>query len=372
MKKINVMTVFGTRPEAIKMAPVIKTLEEHSDIFNSVVTITAQHRQMLDQILEDFQIIPTYDLDIMQKEQTLVSITNRVVTLLTEVLLKEKPDVVLVHGDTTTSFAAALSAFYQQIPVAHVEAGLRTWDKYFPFPEEMNRQMVDVLTDIYFCPTTLSKENLLKENCSENHIYVTGNTAIDAMGYTIEANYQNELLASVPTGQRIILMTMHRRENLGEPMCNVFKAIRRLVLEHEEIDVFFPMHKNPKVRTIAKNHLGDLDRVHLIEPLDVKDFQNFAAKSFIILTDSGGIQEEAPSLGVPVLVLRDNTERPEGVNAGALKLVGTEEEIVYLETKELLTNEGIYQKMACVKNPYGDGRASQRIVDALAVEFLCE
>ena len=357
MKKIKVMTVFGTRPEAIKMAPLIKVLEEQSQGFDSVVVVTAQHRQMLDQVLEDFQITPNHDLNIMKDGQTLTDITSRVLNLLTEVLVTEQPDIVLVHGDTTTSFAAALAAFYQQIPVGHVEAGLRTWQKYSPFPEEMNRQLVDVLTDIYFAPTTQSKDNLIKENHPEEHIYVTGNTAIDAMAYTVDAHYQNDLLEKIPTDQRIVLITMHRRENLGLPMTNVFKAVRRLVMEHPEIEVIFPMH------------LGELARVHLIEPLDVEDFQNFAAKSALILTDSGGVQEEAPSLGVPVLVLRDTTERPEGVAAGTLKLVGTDEQVVYQEAKTLLTDSDAYHAMAHAQNPYGDGQASRRIVEAIAYEI---
>ena len=260
-------------------------------------------------------------------------------------------------------------AFYQQIPVGNVEAGLRTWQKYSPFPEEMNRQLVDVLTDIYFAPTTQSKDNLIKENHPEEHIYVTGNTAIDAMAYTVDAHYQNDLLEKIPTDQRIVLITMHRRENLGLPMANVFKAVRRLVMEHPEIEVIFPMHKNPKVREIVAEHLGELARVHLIEPLDVKDFQNFAAKSSLILTDSGGVQEEAPSLGVPVLVLRDTTERPEGVAAGTLKLVGTDEQVVYQEAKTLLTDSDAYHAMAHAQNPYGDGQASRRIVEAIAYEM---
>lgn len=341
MKKIKVMTVFGTRPEAIKMAPLIKVLEEQSQGFDSVVVVTAQHRQMLDQVLEDFQITPNHDLNIMKDGQTLTDITSRVLNLLTEVLVTEQPDIVLVHGDTTTSFAAALAAFYQQIPVGHVEAGLRTWQKYSPFPEEMNRQLVDVLTDIYFAPTTQSKDNLIKENHPEEHIYVTGNTAIDAMAYTVDAHYQNDLLEKIPTDQRIVLITMHRRENLGLPMANVFKAVRRLVMEHPEIEVIFPMHKNPKVREIVAEHLGELARV----------------------------QEEAPSLGVPVLVLRDTTERPEGVAAGTLKLVGTDEQVVYQEAKTLLTDSDAYHAMAHAQNPYGDGQASRRIVEAIAYEM---
>ncbi|WP_348921956.1 non-hydrolyzing UDP-N-acetylglucosamine 2-epimerase [Enterococcus rotai] len=369
MKKIKVMTVFGTRPEAIKMAPLIKELAKHPEQFDSVVTVSAQHRQMLDQVLADFQITPDHDLDIMKSGQTLADITSQVLTHLTEVLLSEKPAIVLVHGDTTTSFAAALAAFYQQIPIGHVEAGLRTWEKYSPFPEEMNRQLVDNLADLYFAPTIESKENLLNEHRAEKHIYVTGNTAIDAMGYTIDKAYKNEILDTIPQGQRLILMTMHRRENLGEPMEHVFKAVRKMVEETNDIEVVFPMHKNPKVRMVAETYLAGIERIHLIEPLDVKDFQNFAARSYLILTDSGGVQEEAPSLGVPVLVLRDTTERPEGVRAGTLKLVGTDEKIVYEALKELLLDESVYKKMAHAENPYGDGKASQRIVEAIAYEF---
>lgn len=363
------MTVFGTRPEAIKMAPLIKELAKYPEKFDSIVTVSAQHRQMLDQVLVDFQIIPNHDLDIMKAGQTLADITSAVLTKLTEVLENEKPDIVLVHGDTTTSFAAALAAFYQQIPIGHVEAGLRTWEKYSPFPEELNRQLVDGLADIYFAPTLESKENLLKEHREEDHIYVTGNTAIDAMNYTIDKEYKNKVLDNITEGHRLVLLTMHRRENLGKPMEDVFKAVRQMVEETEDIEVIFPMHKNPKVRQVAKEYLADIDRVHLIEPLDVEDFQNFAARSYLILTDSGGVQEEAPSLGVPVLVLRDTTERPEGIKAGTLKLVGTDEKTVYTSMKELLSDETAYKKMAHAQNPYGDGKASQRIVESIAYEF---
>ncbi|MFD1902076.1 non-hydrolyzing UDP-N-acetylglucosamine 2-epimerase [Enterococcus termitis] len=369
MKKIKVMTVFGTRPEAIKMAPLIKELEKHPDRFDSVVTVSAQHRQMLDQVLTDFKISPNHDLDIMKAGQTLADITSQVLTHLPPVLELEQPDIVLVHGDTTTSFAAALSAFYQQIPIGHVEAGLRTWEKYSPFPEELNRQLVDDLTDIYFAPTVESKENLLKENHPEKQIYITGNTAIDAMAYTIDEDYHNEVLDKIAKEQRLILMTMHRRENLGTPMAQVFKAVRRFVEENADVEVVFPMHKNPKVRMIAETYLAGFDRIHLIEPLDVRDFQNFAARSYLILTDSGGVQEEAPSLGVPVLVLRETTERPEGVEAGTLKLVGTDETIVYEAVKELLTDKKAYKKMSHAANPYGDGKASGRILAAIAYAF---
>jgi UDP-N-acetylglucosamine 2-epimerase (non-hydrolysing) len=369
MKKIKVMTVFGTRPEAIKMAPLIKELEKHPERFDSVVTVSAQHRQMLDQVLTDFKISPNHDLDIMKAGQTLADITSQVLTHLPPVLELEQPDIVLVHGDTTTSFAAALSAFYQQIPIGHVEAGLRTWEKYSPFPEELNRQLVDDLTDIYFAPTVESKENLLKENHPEKQIYITGNTAIDAMAYTIDEDYHNEVLDKIAKEQRLILMTMHRRENLGTPMAQVFKAVRRFVEENADVEVVFPMHKNPKVRMIAETYLTGFDRIHLIEPLDVRDFQNFAARSYLILTDSGGVQEEAPSLGVPVLVLRETTERPEGVEAGTLKLVGTDETIVYEAVKELLTDKKAYKKMSHAANPYGDGKASGRILAAIAYAF---
>ena len=366
--KIKVMTVFGTRPEAIKMAPLVLALRA-DERFEAITTVTAQHREMLDSALEIFKIKPDYDLNLMHKGQTLQEITSDVLTKIDGVIKKADPDIILVHGDTTTTFAAALAGFYNQKTLGHVEAGLRTWNKYSPFPEEMNRQLVDVLTDIYFAPTTQSKDNLIKENHPEEHIYVTGNTAIDAMAYTVDAHYQNDLLEKIPTDQRIVLITMHRRENLGLPMANVFKAVRRLVMEHPEIEVIFPMHKNPKVREIVAEHLGELARVHLIEPLDVKDFQNFAAKSSLILTDSGGVQEEAPSLGVPVLVLRDTTERPEGVEAGTLKLVGTDEQVVYQEAKTLLTDSDAYHAMAHAQNPYGDGQASRRIVEAIAYEM---
>lgn len=363
------MTIFGTRPEAIKMAPLIKVLEEQSDQFESVVTVTAQHRQMLDQVMNDFKINPDYDLNIMKKGQTLIDITCQVLKLLPDILENEKPDIVLVHGDTTTSFAAALAAFYHKIPVGHVEAGLRTWNKNSPFPEEMNRQIVDSLTDIYFAPTYQSRANLLKENHPEKHIHVTGNTAIDAMEYLLDTQYKNCLLESISDEQKILLITMHRRENIGNPMQNVFKAVRQLVINHPDIDVIFPMHKNPKVRELAARYLNNLDRVHLIEPLNVKDFQNLAANSFLILTDSGGVQEEAPALGIPVLVLRETTERPEGIIAGTLKLIGTSENNVYKEVDKLLNDSKAYQSMAQAINPFGDGTASYKIAAAIAHEL---
>lgn len=370
MKKIKVMTVFGTRPEAIKMAPLVKAIEVDSR-FESIVAVTAQHRQMLDQVLEVFKIIPNYDLNIMKDGQTLTDITSRVIRELDAVIKDAQPDIMLVHGDTTTTFAASVAGFYHQIKIGHVEAGLRTWNKYSPFPEEMNRQMTDVLADLYFAPTVQSKENLLRENHNPENIYITGNTAIDAMKYTVKDDYQNRLLKEF-SDKKILLVTMHRRENLGEPMVDVFRAINRLVSENSEVAVIFPIHKNPKVRQLAKDTLIDSPQIKLIEPLDVVDFQNLANHSYLILSDSGGVQEEAPSLGVPVLVLRDTTERPEGIEAGTLKLVGTDEETVFTAATELLREEVAYNKMAHAENPYGDGQASQRILDAIAFDFSIE
>lgn len=365
MKKV--MLVFGTRPEAIKMAPLVKELESREQI-KSIVCVTAQHRQMLDQVLETFDIKPDYDLNIMKPGQTLSEITTRALLKLEEVLKEEKPDIVLVHGDTTTTFVGALAAFYNQVAIGHVEAGLRTYDKYSPFPEEMNRQMVDCLSDMYFAPTELSKNNLLKQNIDESKIYVTGNTAIDAMSTTINKDYCNEVLDWVGE-DKLLLVTAHRRENLGEPMRNIFKAIKRIVNEFEDVKVVYPIHMNPKVRETANEIFNGVERVKLIEPLEVFDFHNFQNKSYIILSDSGGIQEEAPSLGKPVLVLRDTTERPEGIEAGTLKLVGTDEEVIYSETKKLLTDINEYKKMSTASNPYGDGFASKRIVDAIIEKF---
>ncbi|EGP5121960.1 MULTISPECIES: non-hydrolyzing UDP-N-acetylglucosamine 2-epimerase [Enterococcus] len=364
---IKIMTIFGTRPEAIKMAPLIKAIE-NDERFESIVTVTAQHRQMLDQVMDIFDLKADYDLNIMKDGQTLTDITSRVIKELDSVLIEAKPDIILVHGDTTTTFAASIAGFYHQIKIGHVEAGLRTWNKYSPFPEEMNRQLTDTLADIYFAPTVMSKSNLLKEGRPEESIFITGNTVIDAMEYTIKQNYSNELLDNL-AGKRIILVTMHRRENLGQPMTNVFKAINRLVEKFEDVHIVFPMHKNPKVRKNAEETLSDSEQVHLIEPLDVIDFQNFSNNSYMILSDSGGVQEEAPSLGVPVLVLRDTTERPEGIEAGTLKLVGTEEDKVFEEATLLLSDKEEYEKMSQASNPYGDGNASERILDAIAYNF---
>lgn len=364
MEKIKVMSIFGTRPEAIKMAPLVKELERRKEI-ESIVCVTAQHRQMLDQVLETFNIKPDYDLNIMKQGQSLSEITSRALTGLESVIKDVKPDIVLVHGDTTTTFAGALASFYNQVAIGHVEAGLRTYDKYSPFPEEMNRQMVDCMTDLYFAPTIVSKENLLKEDIQEEKIFVTGNTAIDAMSTTVKNDYTHPELEWIKPNEKMILLTAHRRENLGEPMRHIFKAIRRIVDEFDDVKVIYPIHLNPLVRSVANEVFAGCDKVKLIEPLEVFDFHNFQNKSYIILTDSGGIQEEAPSLGKPVLVLRDTTERPEGISAGTLKLVGTNEETIYNETKKLLTDNKEYEKMSHASNPYGDGHASERIVDAI-------
>lgn len=358
---IKVMSIFGTRPEAIKMAPLVKELDNRKEI-ESIVCVTAQHREMLDQVLKTFDIKPDYDLNIMKQGQSLSEITSQALLGLEEVIKEVKPDIVLVHGNTTTTFAGALAAFYNQVSIGHVEAGLRTYDKYSPFPEEMNRQMVDSMTDLYFAPTEISKENLLKQNISEDKIYITGNTAIDAMSTTVKENYSHKELEWIKPGERMILLTAHRRENLGEPMRHIFKAIRRIVDEFDDVKVIYPIHLNPLVRSIANEIFNGCDKVKLIEPLEVFDFHNFQNKSYIILTDSGGIQEEAPSLGKPVLVLRDTTERPEGIKAGTLKLVGTNEETIYTETKKLLTDKKEYDNMSHASNPYGDGHASERIV----------
>ena len=361
---IKVMSIFGTRPEAIKMAPLVKELERRKEI-ESIVCVTAQHRQMLDQVLETFNIKPDYDLNIMKQGQSLSEITSRALTGLENVIKDVKPDIVLVHGDTTTTFAGALAAFYNQVAIGHVEAGLRTYDKYSPFPEEMNRQMVDCMTDLYFAPTNVSKENLLKEDIQEEKIFVTGNTVIDAMKTTVKNDYTHPELEWIKPTEKMLLLTAHRRENLGEPMRHIFKAIRRIVDEFDDVKVIYPIHLNPLVRSVANEVFAGCDKVKLIEPLEVFDFHNFQNKSYIILTDSGGIQEEAPSLGKPVLVLRDTTERPEGISAGTLKLVGTDEETIYTETKKLLTDNKEYEKMSHASNPYGDGHASEKIVDAI-------
>ncbi|MBT8920590.1 non-hydrolyzing UDP-N-acetylglucosamine 2-epimerase [Lactobacillus delbrueckii subsp. bulgaricus] len=368
MQKIKVMTVFGTRPEAIKMAPLVLKLIS-DDRFWPVTVVTAQHREMLDQVLEIFKIQPDYDLNIMQPQQTLADITTRVLTALSQIIQEEKPDIVLVHGDTTTSFAASLAAFYQQTPLGHVEAGLRTWNKYSPFPEEMNRKLTDVLSDLYFAPTSVSRANLLKEGHPEKNIFVTGNTAIDALAQTVQADYQHEVLDKIGQGKRIILVTMHRRENQGEPMRRVFKAMKDVVDQTDDVEIVYPVHLSPRVQEAAKEVLGGDPRIHLIKPLDVVDFHNLAKRSYFIMTDSGGVQEEAPFLGKPVLVLRDTTERPEGVKAGTLKLVGTEEDAVKAAMLELLTDPAAYQQMAEAKNPYGDGQASDRILDDIAWYF---
>ncbi|KIQ93330.1 UDP-N-acetylglucosamine 2-epimerase [Anoxybacillus thermarum] len=367
MNKRKVMTIFGTRPEAIKMAPLVLELQKHEDI-ESIVTVTAQHRQMLDQVLDIFGIQPNYDLNIMKERQTLVDITTRALAGLDDVMKKVQPDIVLVHGDTTTTFVASLAAFYNQIAVGHVEAGLRTWNKYSPFPEEMNRQLTGVLADLHFAPTAKAAENLRAENKPEQAIFITGNTAIDALKTTVRKTYTHPILEKV-AGSRMILLTAHRRENLGEPMRNMFRAVKRLVENYDDVQVVYPVHLNPVVRELANDILGNDERIHLIDPLDVIDFHNFAARAHIILTDSGGVQEEAPSLGVPVLVLRDTTERPEGIEAGTLKLAGTDEQTIYKLAAELLTDEKAYEQMAKASNPYGDGWASKRIVEAIRYYF---
>ncbi len=364
---IKVMTVFGTRPEAIKMAPLVKELKSRKEI-DVTVCVTAQHRQMLDQVLEVFDIKPDYDLDIMKQGQTLGDITSRVLSGLDEVIKEVQPNIILVHGDTTTTFAGALAAYYNQVDIGHVEAGLRTWNKYSPYPEEMNRQMVGVLADMHFAPTENSKKSLLKEGKDESKIYVTGNTAIDALATTVKEEYSHPVFDWIGE-DRLILLTAHRRENLGEPMRGMFKAIKRITEEFSDVKVVYPVHLNPKVRSVANEVFGDDDKVKLIDPLEVIDFHNFIAKSYLILTDSGGIQEEAPSLGKPVLVLRDTTERPEGIDAGTLKLAGTDEEVIYKLTKELLENKEEYNKMSKASNPYGDGKASKRIVDAIIEKY---
>jgi UDP-N-acetylglucosamine 2-epimerase (non-hydrolysing) len=365
---LKVMTVFGTRPEAIKMAPLVKELEKYPENIRSYVVVTAQHREMLDQVLDIFKVQPEYDLNIMQSRQTLVDITTRALVGMDKVIKEVKPDIVLVHGDTTTTFVASLAALYNQVKIGHVEAGLRTWNKYSPFPEEMNRQLTGVLSDLHFAPTKKSAENLLLENKPKENIYITGNTAIDALKTTVKENYTHPILEQLGS-DRFILLTAHRRENLGEPMRNIFEAIREIVEEFNDVQVVYPVHLNPVVRETAQEILGNHNRIHLIEPLDVIDFHNFASRAYLILTDSGGVQEEAPSLGKPVLVLRDTTERPEGIEAGTLKLAGTNKENVYQLTKQLLTDKEAYLKMAKASNPYGDGNASQRIVQALLYHY---
>lgn len=367
-KKIKVMTIFGTRPEAIKMAPLVLELNKRSSEFETIVTVTAQHREMLDQVLDVFGITPDFDLNIMKERQSLAQITTRALEGLDEVMKKTNPDIVLVHGDTTTTFAASLAAFYNQIVIGHVEAGLRTWNKYSPYPEEMNRQLTGAMADLHFAPTEKSKQNLLNENKPEDRIYVTGNTAIDALKTTVDENYRHPILDAIGD-KRLVLMTAHRRENLGENMQQMFRAIRRLAEAHDDIHIVYPVHLNPAVRETANEILGNNDRIQLIDPLGVIDFHNFAARSHIILTDSGGVQEEAPSLGVPVLVLRDTTERPEGIEAGTLKLAGTDEDTIFNLANELLTDKEAHEKMAKASNPYGDGKASMRIADAIIEHF---
>ena len=361
MKKI--MLVFGTRPEAIKMCPLVNELKKREEL-QTVVCVTGQHRQMLDMVLEAFNVTPDYDLSIMKDKQTLFDVTTNILNTIKEVLEKEKPDVVLVHGDTSTTFVTALACFYLQIPVGHVEAGLRTYNIYSPYPEEFNRQAVSIISKFNFAPTELSKQNLLKEGKNQDSIYVTGNTAIDALKTTVRENYTHPELEWA-NGSRLIMITAHRRENLGEPMRHMFKAIRRVMDEHPDVKAIYPIHMNPAVREIANEYLGDDDRIHIIEPLDVLDFHNFLSRSYLILTDSGGIQEEAPSLGKPVLVMRDTTERPEGIAAGTLKLVGTEEETIYREFSRLLSDKDEYEAMSKASNPYGDGHACERIADVL-------
>ena len=364
----KVMLVFGTRPEAIKMCPLVNELQKHMKEFETIVCVTGQHREMLDQVLKLFEVTPDYDLNIMKQGQDLTDVTARVLTGMRDVFKECRPDVVLVHGDTTTSTAAALAAFYAQIPVGHVEAGLRTHNIYSPWPEEMNRQMVGCLADMHFAPTEVSAKNLRDEGKKEENIYITGNTAIDAMATTVDENYENPIFDWIGD-DRMILLTAHRRENLGEPMYHIFRAIKRIVDEFADVKVVYPIHMNPKVRQIAKEVFDDCDRVRLIEPLEVFDFHNFQNKSYLIMTDSGGIQEEAPSLGKPVLVLRDTTERPEGIKAGTLKLTGTDEEVIYNETKKLLSDKEAYNAMSHASNPYGDGHASERIADAIIEKF---
>lgn len=371
MKKLKVMTVFGTRPEAIKMAPLALELKKYDEI-ESIVCVTAQHRQMLDQVLEIFNLTPDYDLDIMKTRQTLVGITTRVLEGLDEVIKKEQPDIVLVHGDTSTSFVAALAAFYNQVKVGHVEAGLRTYDKYSPFPEEMNRQLTGRIADLNFSPTEQNRLNLLKENVSDDTIYITGNTVIDALKTTVRDGYkfkENALNDIDFDNRRIIIVTAHRRENLGEPLENICNALKYIVTQYEDTEIVYPVHLNPAVRETAFSILGGLDRVHLIDPIDVEDLHNAMARSFMVMTDSGGIQEEAPALAKPVLVLRKETERPEAVEAGTVKIAGVEKDRIIELAEELLENEKAYNRMAHAANPYGDGEASRRTVEAILYAF---
>lgn len=365
---IKVMFVFGTRPEAIKMAPIIKAMAKNNH-FQEIVVVTGQHREMLDQALNDFKIVPDYDLNLMKNEQSLSSITIDVIQTLDGILDNDRPDIVLVHGDTATTFAASVSAFYHKITIGHVEAGLRTWHKYSPFPEEMNRQLTDTLADLYFAPTIQSQENLLLEHHNREHIFVTGNTAIDALNYTVHKEYNHSVLDKIEKGHRIIMLTMHRRENQENGLESVFSAVKNVIKQYEDIEVIFPVHLSPHVQEVAHRYFDDVDKVHLLPPLNTVDFQNIAARSFFIMTDSGGVQEEAPSLGKPVLVLRDNTERPEGVAAGTLKLIGTQSDNVQKNMRLLLDDKNVYQQMASAKNPYGDGKASEKILDIIYHHF---
>ncbi|MGG1552495.1 non-hydrolyzing UDP-N-acetylglucosamine 2-epimerase [Paenibacillus ferrarius] len=368
MKRLKVITIFGTRPEAIKMAPLILELEKHPEQIESLVCVTAQHRQMLDQVLEIFKITPDYDLNVMKDRQTLNEITMRVLQGLEPVFQEAQPDLILVHGDTLTTFLASYAAFMQKIAVGHVEAGLRTWNKMSPYPEEMNRQLTGVLADLHFAPTDLSANNLRKENKSESQIYVTGNTVTDVFQYTVEKDYRHPILDWVG-GRKLILMTAHRRESQGEPHRQIFRAVRRIADEFEDIAIVYPVHLSPAVQGPAHEILGNHPRIKLVDPLDVVETHNFYPHTHMILTDSGGIQEEAPSFGVPVLVLRDTTERPEGINAGTLELVGTDEEAVYTRARALLTDPELYNKMSQAANPYGDGKASERIVKGILHHF---
>jgi UDP-N-acetylglucosamine 2-epimerase (non-hydrolysing) len=361
MKKI--MLIFGTRPEAIKMCPLVNELKSRSGI-KTLVCVTGQHRQMLDQVLDAFNVVPDYDLSIMQNKQTLFDITTNILSKIKDVLEEVRPDVVLVHGDTTTTFVSALACFYLQIPVGHVEAGLRTYDIYSPYPEEFNREAVSIIAQYNFAPTEMSKQNLLREGKNPENIYVTGNTAIDALKTTVCEEYENEHL-NWAKNSKLIIITAHRRENLGEPMRNMFRAIRRIIEENQDIKAIYPIHMNPVVRQIADEELSGCDRIRIVEPLDVLDFHNFLARSYLIITDSGGIQEEAPSLGKPVLVMRDVTERPEGIKAGTLRLVGTDEAVIYESFSFLINNKEEYEKMAKASNPYGDGFACRKIADIL-------
>ena len=371
MDKIKVMSVFGTRPEAIKMAPLVKALDKEPKT-ESIVCVTAQHREMLDQVLEDFKIVPDYDLNIMKAGQTLEDITVRALTGIGEVIREVKPDIVLVHGDTSTTFAASLASYYNQTKVGHVEAGLRTYDKYQPFPEEMNRRLTGAIADLHFSPTKMAKENLLKENIDENGIFITGNTAIDALKTTRDDSYVftvDELNKIDFKNKRVITITAHRRENLGEPLKNICRAFRRIADDYEDVEMVYAVHKNPAVSNTVHEILGGHERIHLLDPLDLRDMHNLMNRSYLVMTDSGGLQEEVPSMGKPVLVLRNVTERPEGVEAGTLKLAGTDENTVYGMAKQLLDDKEEYRKMAVAKNPFGDGNASERIVGAILYSF---